>query len=276
MKPSSVFPHWRRLALLLAAALPSLAWAGCSRPMVVPVSPIGASVIVQGDKVSGVYPEVLRQMGARAGCKFRFSAVPRARLEAMFEAGRADLLIPATHTARRDRLGNFVPWVGVRATVISIAGSRAPIRSVHELLARKELRVALVRGFDFGETYQAMIVELTAQGRLMLEADAVGVARLLDAGYADVTVMPPNIFEGALKGDPRVASMAGRLREEALEELPWGESGIYISSAAVSGADRAAIEKLIAAAIHTGAVHKAFERHYPELVRDGTIRPRSD
>lgn len=97
----------RSLALTLGLYLFSHAnaHAKCSRVIQVPVSPIGQSVLIDGDNVNGIYPELLRSLTDKEGCSFAFSEVPRARLEILFESGRADLLIPATKTQKRDMSG---------------------------------------------------------------------------------------------------------------------------------------------------------------------------
>ena len=128
---------WRRTVALLALALPSLAGAQCSRDIQVPVSAIGASVVVNGARISGIYPDLLRSMGAKLGCNFIFPPVPRARLEAMFEAGKADLLIPASSTPRRDQHGLFIPMLGSRPLLISLQGARASINTMQELIERR-------------------------------------------------------------------------------------------------------------------------------------------
>ena len=115
---------WRRTVAMLTLALPSLAGAQCSRDIQVPISAIGASVVVNGASISGIYPDLLRSMGAKLGCNFIFTPVPRARLEAMFEAGKADLLIPASSTPRRDQHGLFIPMLGSRPLLISLQGAR--------------------------------------------------------------------------------------------------------------------------------------------------------
>ena len=84
----------------VVAALPS--YADCSRDILVPVSTTGVSVIVSNGTYSGIYPEIFRSLGPRAGCHFTFTSVPRARQELLFEAGKADLLLPATRTPARD------------------------------------------------------------------------------------------------------------------------------------------------------------------------------
>ena len=56
--------------------------AGCSRDIAVPVSASGSGVIVEGHDIKGIFPDLLREMSRKTGCKFVFNAVPRARLVA--------------------------------------------------------------------------------------------------------------------------------------------------------------------------------------------------
>ena len=52
------------LAAFALAISAVAAAADCSRVISVPAAPTGFSVITIGDKVSGVYPDVLRELGA--------------------------------------------------------------------------------------------------------------------------------------------------------------------------------------------------------------------
>ena len=109
---------------------------------------------VQGAEASGMIPELLAQIGAKAGCTFRWSAVPRMRLESMFEAGSADLLLPATQVARRDLQGVFLP--GSKPAHPDLHHQRTHAGREHRrVLERRELRMALVRGYDYGPEYRA-------------------------------------------------------------------------------------------------------------------------
>ncbi|MES2298430.1 MAG: transporter substrate-binding domain-containing protein [Pseudomonadota bacterium] len=261
-------------ACAFASTLALPASAACSRPILVPVSAIGKSVIIKGEGISGAYPDLLRDLGAKYGCDFQFTAVPRARQEALFATAKADLLVPATRTPRRDALGYFVPVISTRATLISIDAKRAAIHTMGELREQKSLRIALVRGFDYGPAYQALVQELTAQGRLYLEPDAIAVARLINGGMADATIMAPMIFAGAVQDDGRVEAMLAKMRIEAVEELPWTESGLYISRSSVSKKDRAALEAMLAAAVKSGAAWDAYKRFYSPDVLNLSVRPR--
>ena len=270
---------WRRTAAALSLALPALAlplaaWANCSRDIQVPVSQIGASVVGSGATVSGIYPEILRSLGAKMGCNFVFSVVPRARLEALYETGKADILIPASSTPRRDQHGLFIPLLGNRPLLISLQGAREPVSSMQELIERRELRVALVRGYDYGHPYQALAKDLSSQGRLFYEVDALSVARLMQSGFIDATIMNPTILSGAVQNDARVLGLADRLRLEALPELPWGLSGAYISRKSLTPGDQAVLRELLEKAARSGAIMESFQRsHRPERL-SASIRPR--
>jgi polar amino acid transport system substrate-binding protein len=260
-------------SLALALCMPPLASAACSRRINVPVSPIGLSVIVRGQEVSGVFPELLTKLGVGEDCAFTWSVVPRARLEVMFEQGQADLLIAATHSDRRDKFGLFIPLVSSRATLVAMKSERAPLHTMDQLLAHRELRVALVRGFDYGEPYLALSRKLAEQGRLSLQPDPLSVARLLAAGLVDVTIMPPSAIVGAVKGDARVEGMVGRLSIEPLEELPWNKSGVYISNKSLGKDDRAALEQFLTAAGKRGALWEAYQLYYPAAILAESTRP---
>ncbi|MET3133267.1 polar amino acid transport system substrate-binding protein [Oxalobacteraceae bacterium GrIS 1.11] len=263
-----------QLLLALTLSAPDCARADCSRDILVPVAAIGQSVIIGETTISGIYPDLLRSMGAKAGCNFIFSAVPRARLEAMFEAGKADLLIPASGTPRRDPHGSFVPMLGIRPVLISIVSARAPILNMRDLLERREVRVALVRGFDYGPAYQGLIQELEKQHRLFLEVDTLAVARLLQAGMADATIMAPTIFAGTIRDNKRVQGLADRLRLEPLPELPWILSGAYISRKSLTPEDQAQLRDLLERAVKSGALMDNFQRYYPPELLATSVRPR--
>lgn len=255
--------------LLLAAAS---AAATCSRPLQVPVAPLGMSVIVQGSEIRGVYPEWLQQVSTASRCHFEFVAVPRARLNQMFELGQADLMIPASRTQPRDALGSFVPLVRTRPALISLnERERAPLQTLGDLIARQELRVAIVRGFDFGDSYRQAVEIFLRQGRLVQEADPAGVGRALQRGLADVTIMTPSILVGTLELDERLRPLVPQLRLENVEEFPWHDSGVYLSRQRLSEADRRRLTTAFQR--HSRAVWQFFTQIYPPGSLGGSIQP---
>lgn len=258
----SRFRLCRLLLVLAGLALPASAWAGCSRPIRIPAALSGNAVTQQAGQVGGLIPDVMNQIGAKIGCTFVWTPVARMRLESMFQSGDADILVASVKSERRDRDGLFVPLIDTRPTLFSLASARAPVHSMQELVARRELRVVLVRGFDYGPGYQAMVAQLAAQGRLYLQPHPGKVARMISEGMADVTVVTGISFaDGAT------------MRSEPLSDLAWQKSGFYLSTKSLTAADRALLEQGLTNAVKSGQWWDAFKRHYPAALLGASARP---
>lgn len=263
----------RIAACTLALLLHGTVAASCSRPVRAPAAPIGLSVVVKDESVSGAFPEFLVALGRKAGCTFEFPVVPRARLEAMFESGQADLIMAAVQSEQRDRSGLFIPLVSSRVTLVSLDTERAPVANMAEILNRRDLKLVLVRGYDYGFAYRGLVQALSAEGRVLMEKDPVGVGRALKAGIADATIMPPTALIGAVQGDPRVADIVGRIRVEPLEELEWSKGGVYLSNRSLSRKDFSLLEQTLGEAARQGLLYQVFQRHYPPAVLALSTRP---
>ncbi len=263
------------LTSLLLSCMPLLTRAECSRALRVPVAPIGLAVTVTGGKVGGIYPDLLRAEIAKTGCTIDFQVVPRSRQEMLFETGQADMLLPARRSTRRDAHGSFVPMIRSRAVLLSVKSHPLQAHSVTELLERRELRVAVVRGYDYDGRYQSLIQQLAAQGRLVESADPLSLARALDAGIADVAVITPTAVTGALRANRMSDAWIERLHAEPVDELPWGESGAYVSrSSSLSEADRKLVLEMLERIGRSGAAWRAFQRYHPDSNLSDSVRPR--
>jgi len=258
---------------LVALCVAVAAQARCSRPLQAPVAPIGLGVTVEGGQVGGVYPTVLREWAVQQGCELQFSPVPRARQELLLENGHADLMIPASRSSRRDAWGDFVPLLQARPAAISLGGRRLYLSDLDQVLARKELRLAVVRGFDFGERYREVLAQLRQAGRLVEEVDAVAVARVLQAGMADLTVMTPTIMWGALQGDDRISPLAEQLRVDALQDFDWSETGVYLSRQALAEPDRRHLMQMFRDPRLSQRVWTLTVEAYAGLPLEGWMRP---
>lgn len=267
----------RRLSLFMLPALigagMGLAQAGgCSRTIQVPLAPVGVSVTVDGNRIGGIYPRMLERISERSGCVFKTSAVPQARLELLFASGAADLLMPAIQTPRRDELGSFIALTETRAMLVSLDQRHTQVHSLGDLLQQRGLRVAVVRGNDYGDSYQAVLRELEAQGRLYKETYPEHVARLLSAGMADVTLITPLSLVHAMRKDGRTAPLVGRLQIQALQELGWRASGVYLSKRSLSEDDRSQLASALREQFHSDEVWDAFRRHYPAELLNQSLR----
>jgi polar amino acid transport system substrate-binding protein len=269
MQTFLISPWVAAIALL---GLPAAA-AACSRVVEVPLAPIGLSVAFEGGRAVGVYAELLKEIGAATTCRFQIQQVPRARLQRMFEAGQADLLLPASAVSTREAFGDFVPLLQTRAALLTLGRDTSLPRSLADLLATPGQRLAVVRGFSFGEAYDGLVAQLRAQQRLVEEADAAGVARALRLGVADLTVMAPSILVGALVQTPTMSAWVKDLRLGFVDELGWNDSGVYLSRQSLTEADRQLLRQAFGQAGRSRRAYQIFvERHPPGSLGD-SVRP---
>lgn len=253
----------RPVLAALVLAVPLAAYGACSREITVPVAPTGFSVIVSGANVSGAFPDMLRELGRKMGCKFVFPIVPRARLSFMFlSSGEADLMLPASRSAERDKQAIFVPMMTLKMALISLKQRRIKTSSVKALLAGPRLQGIVVRSYVFGDEYNALIQGLDAQNRVFYVSSLLTVARMLQAGRGDFTVVAPSIFLSTLGEDPGLETMRGKLDFTVLDGLPPTESGAYISKRSLSAADQAELHALLESA-RKGVLWKSFQKYYP-------------
>ena len=251
------------VALALPVLLAQPASAACSRPIKVPASPTGYSVIVQGDNVSGVIPDTLRALGARAGCTFDFPVMPRARMAYQFlESGEADVMVPASRSAERDQRATFVPMMKWKVELITLKASKVAAASVKDVLAQKRLRGVVVRSYVFGDEYNALLRQLEAEQRIYYANDLAAVGRMLKAGRAEFTVMTPALFQSTLMEDASMRGLLAELEYHALDGLPMTESGAYVSRRSLHEGDQSVLQALLADSAR-GTLWRYFQQYYP-------------
>lgn len=247
------------ITLACVLCLPAFAnAAGCTRPLFAPVSPAGRLIIVEGDQVSGVWPDLLRQLGAEIGCQFEFPVLPRARIEMELLAGqRLDLMLPATRTPERDRRAFFLPLL--RQPMMLVTRSKADADKIASLdaLRRSGWRTAILRSFAFSAEYRALVAELAADHRVDYVNDANAIGRMLRAGRIDFALLPPSVAHSTAE--------AG-LSQQRFDALPLLEVGVYLSTATLGAADLALLREAFLKAAREGRVKRAFLRYYPPEV----------
>lgn len=263
-----------RTVVASLAALAALgAQASCPRPLQVPLAPIGVSVSFDGNQATGIYPTLLREVAADTGCQLEVQRVPRARQQKLFDAGQAHLLVPASATPARDAKAEFVPLIQVRASLLTLGSAPAPPRSLAQLLAQPDYKLVVVRGFSFGAAYDSAIATLRQRQRLVEEADTVGVARALQRGLAQGTVMTASILVGTLMVEPELQPLLKQLQSSPLDELGWNASGLYLSNSSLSKPERDTLRTAFGQAARNGRVWQLFNEHHPPGSLGQSIRP---
>lgn len=237
---------------------------------------LGIAVAAEGDRLSGVYPTLLKEVGPAAGCDFVVSQVPRARQQRMLENGQADLLIPASRSPGRDEHAEFVPLIEVRSGLISLGRERPAIQSLQQLVAASDYKLAVVRGFSYGTPYDTAVAQLRAKQRVIDEADVVGVVKALRKGLAQGTIMAPYILASTLAREPQLAPLLKDLRVDWLDEFPWNDAGVYLSRRSLSEADREQLRQAFNKVARSGRAYQLFLEQLTWSGMSDCLRPLSE
>lgn len=240
-----------------------LAYAGCSRQIIVPASPAGKFVVTdtQTQAVSGVYPDLLRSSGKKIGCEFDFVIVPRARFNFMLEKGTGHLFIPESQTPERDLLAEFVPLFYSMPVIIS-ARTDLKIRTIADLKRYPELRVNVVRGYDWGTSYRNAVQQLSDLHMVEEVVDAATIVKKMAAGRADITIMSAHILYGSVLGLGLQADLGPRLsyiRTPDFEPIP---SGVYLSNSLTKD-DRTLLKKMLNSWLSSKSLWEALQATLP-------------
>lgn len=258
-----------------AWALCSAAHAACTRTIVVPAAQTGYSVIVKNEVVTGVYPELLVELGRKAGCNFEFPVVPRARLDQMFfKSATADVMIPATRTEERDKAATFVPLIYVQPALISVDGRARHIQSIRQLAATKSLRGGFARGFNYGAQYNELLDALTKDKRLEYAPNLSNVAAMMALHRVDFTILAPTLFYSTVAEDPELKGMTARVSYKPIDGLEQVESGVYLSQTSLGAQDAAELRKLFDEAVRGGLLWKKFQKYYPAEILKSVVTKR--
>ncbi|MDZ7892983.1 MAG: transporter substrate-binding domain-containing protein [Rhodoferax sp.] len=236
----------------------SLSHAVCSRAIIVPAAPTGFNVKVTDDGVSGVYPDWLREVSRKAGCQLQFPVVPRARADSMtFVSQQADVLTPASQNQERDQKAQFVHLVNLTPSVITLSNAPSPPKDLRLLTERSKLRAALVRGYSWGDEYDALVQKLIDSNRVDFVNDLATVGRMLRAGRVDFTILPPTLLYSALQATPD-ALTGGEFRFSTVVGLPKSRVGAYLSRQTLSQADLDLLSSTMIKSARDGSLRADF------------------
>ncbi|MBX9900384.1 MAG: hypothetical protein K2Y28_06320 [Burkholderiaceae bacterium] len=275
----TLFRIKRKLQLLSVFVLlntAGISFASCERTLQAPAWNAGQSIIVRNSKVSGILPKLFSEEVKKVGCEINFVSVPPSRAAEMFKNGTADLLMLTFKTPLREELGEFIPLIQGRAQLISLDQKHSKISTIQQLLTTPEIHLMLVRGYDFGADYQQLVVQLQKQGRITFQPDALSVARMMKRvidGRTIATIMAPTVFYAAIFDDDRVGDMVDKLRLEPLNELPWAETGTYLSKFSMQENDRQLLRSVLNDIAQSNAYWKEIQSNYPARFLKESMRP---
>ncbi|WP_159665443.1 transporter substrate-binding domain-containing protein [Andreprevotia sp. IGB-42] len=228
-----------------------IGWSGvvharCSRPINVPLSPVGIYVTV-GEKGTpgGIDMAVMDVIARKTQCRFNFIRVPRIRAWKMFMSGEADLMMAAIRSAERDEAGELVVFSRPIVAAIGLRSQRDVLAPDSQLSG--SFPVNIVRGYEYGEQYAGLVSVLDNQQRLETVVDPDTAAKKLAAGRAGVILISPLAMTEAI-----LQYVTEEIFVLPLMSAP--DEGFYLSRRSLNAQDRA----LLKAAFSDKEAHRTF------------------
>lgn len=259
--PQLFLRHALLLLTLLGPAQALAAGPGCSRPIKVAFSSIGREMMVSPNgSLSGIAYNFLTEVAERTGCRFDFQSMPRARAWVLMEQGEVDLIPAAVPTARRDHFGIFLDHLlNQDIALLSLKKSGLTIHNLDELI-HSHIRVDVVRGYDYGPEYKALLANPALRPRVSETVDPDNIARKLLAGRTDAFLMPPSVFiEAAIKEGIEEQIVAQPLA------LPAPRDGMYLVTSHLSKQDATTLLDSIKALNNEGEYIRFFRQAHQDM-----------
>ncbi|MGL4995387.1 MAG: hypothetical protein ACRC6G_04360 [Deefgea sp.] len=242
------------------------AWSSgtCARPIIVAASPLGETMKINGQAVSGIIPDFLSKISLETGCQFSYDIVPRVRALMMFERGEVDVM-DAVQTPARDTAGLFIPYFSFKNALITRKSRQTNVAPL-VLLQQGQLQVNVLRGMNHGSEYLALLAQLRQQNRLEDVVDLNMIARKMELNRADATIVSPIIFLDAATRH----GIADDLQITLLQTVP-AKAGIYLSNKLLSEVDGQRIKSAISKAISEGNIWRMYQERLPAWSLTGVV-----
>ena len=256
-------PHRLFLFLsLLWLSLPTRAAAAACGSYTVALYDHGALYSQQVDGTwSGIDKDLVTELERRTGCHFDTILESRIRIWAMMEAGKLDMTVSGIENPERAQYARFLPYLATRNSVLVNREVASHIDSLADFEAEPHLRVATVRSYKHGASYDAWLDRLRVQGRVYEASDFTALMRLLKLGRVQAVIALPTSW----------APRRTEIRAAGLRVMEWAPKEVVIGSLVLSRkrmppSTVELLAKAIQAMRQDGTLEAIFARHVgPEL-----------
>lgn len=235
----------------------------CAKPVRVAMFEFG--VLYRAETSDGIDARILTELARRSGCTFERVVMPRSRIWKELQLGRLDMATSAIPTAERKAYGYMLPYFKTRNVVLLRGQSALPTLDQNSF-ENSKLRLGVVRGFRHEAAYDALIVRLAAQDRVVEAVDVLDLFRLLDRRVVDAIVSQPIVYSQYLT--------ALELDDE-LSQQDWAPADqfsigtLMLARASFTSAQAKHWDQLLVGMQNDGTLHKIAREFFPTTrVRD--------
>jgi polar amino acid transport system substrate-binding protein len=246
----------RRTLAAVAACLAGNAAAASCGPYTVAMYEHGALYYRSGEQWAGIDKDIVDELARRTGCELRMTRDSRIRIWTMLKEGTLDMTMSGISTPEREGFARFTPYLQSRNMLLVRNEAARHAGTLEQFAALPELKVAVIKGFRHGATYDAWLDRLRKQGRVYDTPDYTTLLRLFQYGRVQAILqLSSNVDvlhrDGHLRGQFRVLDLVPRENVQ----------GSLVISRLVADASATRLEQALRAMREDGTVKTIMERH---------------
>ncbi len=204
----------------------------------------------------GIDTDVIEELARRTGCRLTLVLESRVRIWTMLKAGRLDMTVSGLASPERESYAHFIPYFASRNYVLLSSAVDPQVQSLDEFAADGRYKVAAIKSFQHGQTYDAWLARMRAQGRVYDAVDFTALMRLVKIGRVHAIIA----LETSWRPLRAETSAAG------LRVMDWAPqdrliAGLVLSKQRVAPATVALFAETMVAMRQDGTLEKIFARH---------------
>ncbi|SFG04086.1 amino acid ABC transporter substrate-binding protein, PAAT family [Duganella sp. CF458] len=246
----------RRILLALAACLAGSTAAASCGPYTVAMYEHGALYYRSGEQWAGIDKDIVDELARRTGCALRMTRDSRIRIWTMLKDGALDMTMSGIATPEREGFARFTPYLQSRNMLLVRNEAARHATTLEQFAAQPELKVAVIKGFKHGATYDAWLDRLRKQGRVHDTPDYSTLLRLFQYGRVHAILQLSSNVDALY----RDAQVRGQFR--VLDLVPRENvQGALVISRLVADDSAARLEQALRAMREDGTVKTIMERH---------------
>lgn len=238
----------------------------CLRPLKLATDPQGKLFTVNASKeIGGVLVSIFEDVKKETHCEIEWILVPRARGLLGFKDGIYDIIY-AIKTEERDQQGTFIPLNELYPSLIVLKGL-AKTNDVEKILQQDNLIFNVVRGYDYGREYRALISKLKENHRLEEVPDIETIAKKMRINRTNATILAAPLFVTVAES----FQLEQKIDVFILKNAPSAKAGIYLSNQTLSKVEISALTKAIQKVGNSNKIKKMYLENYPAWALKGYV-----
>lgn len=208
-------------------------------------------------RYSGIDQDILDALALRTNCQFKPRIESQARIWTQIREGSLDMSMSGIKTIEREEWATSIPYFSSRNYALVSTTLSAHEQTPAGFLANKNLKMAVIKGFQHGRQYNDFIASLRHQNRIYEVADFASLLKLLQVKRVHAILLIPTSFLdlSRQKQLPDASALRDWYPNDAFI------AGLYVSRKTVSVQTAQILQHALGAMQADGSLERIFARY---------------